>query len=218
VDLRRRERLAIEARIPEKFVHCRLDNFEVYHSVKGRRQLNHELSRPHEVAKKFVKQYPKVKRGLLFMGPCGVGKTHLAVAIINELIREKGVPCLFYDFQDLMKEIQHSYDRETKTTELAVLEPVINREVLVLDDLGARKVSDWMLDTLAYIVNQRYNHQRITILTSNWMDNPPRPDEETLTDRIGVRLRSRLREMCQEFEIISEDYRAKRKTRIFGCS
>jgi DNA replication protein DnaC len=145
------------------------------------------------------------------MGPCGVGKTHLATAIIAELTLKKGIPCLFYDFRDLLKEIRSSYDSNSPISEFSILEPVVTKQVLVLDDLGAWKITDWVRDTVNYIINKRYNEGLITIITSNRMDNPREVDEETLTDRIGMRLRSRLHEMCQEFEIEAEDYRLKKK-------
>ncbi len=207
----RRQRLYQEARIPKKFSDCRLDNFEVYEGTGNNKKINHDLSPPHEVAKKLVKKYPAVNKGLFFMGSRGVGKTHLAVAIITELTLNKGVPCLFYDFMDLLKEIRRTYDPNSPTSEFSILEKVVTKEVLVLDDLGAWKITDWTRDIVNYIINKRYNESLITIITSNWMDNPQGMDEETLTDRIGVRLRSRLHEMCQEFEIKAKDYRMKKK-------
>jgi len=161
-----------------------------------------------EAAQSFVRQYPNQSKGLLLMGPCGVGKTHLAVAIIRELIEKKGVPCLFYDFRDLLKEIQASYNPQSPVSEGSILEPVLEAEVLLLDELGATKVTDWMRDTLTSIINSRYNDHMATIITSNWMDEK-RDDEETLEERIGTRLRSRLYEMCTVYEIVGPDYRKK---------
>src|SRR5262249_38354448 len=146
--------------------------------------------------------------GLLFLGPCGVGKTHLAAAIIRELSL-KGVPCLFYDFRDLLKEIQDSYNPISQMTELKVLQPVYDAEVLVLDELGASKPTDWVRDTMTQIINTRYNDKRLTVITSNYPDEPQQPNEETLTDRVGVRLRSRLYEMCKVVMIKGNDYRLK---------
>lgn len=210
-DEQRRKRLYVAARIPKKFSNCRLDNFEAYEGTGNKKKFNKTLSWPYEGAKLFVKKYPAVSKGLFFMGTCGVGKTHLATAIITELTLNKGIPCLFYDFRDLLKEIKHSYNPDSSLSEFAVLEPVVTKEVLVLDDLGAWKITDWVRDIVEYIINRRYNEGLITIITSNRMDNPKKIDEETLTDRIGVRLRSRLHEMCQEFEIVARDYREERK-------
>jgi DNA replication protein DnaC len=136
----------------------------------------------------------------------GVGKTHLAVSILKGL-SERGFNCLFYEFGTLLKEIQDSYNPSTKTSELGVLAPVLNTEVLVLDELGASKPTDWVRDTMAHIINTRYNDKKVTIFTTNYSDDRPSEREETLEDRIGVRLRSRLFEMCKLIEIKGRDYR-----------
>ena len=154
----------------------------------------------------FNHDFPAVDRGILFTGPVGVGKTHLAVSILMGLA-ERGFNCLFYEFGSLLKEIQDSYNPNTKTSELAVLAPVLNAEVLVLDELGASKPTDWVRDTMAHIINTRYNDKKATIFTTNYPDDRSNPREETLEDRIGVRLRSRLFEMCKLVEIKGKDYR-----------
>ncbi len=207
----KRQDLYKDAKIPKKFRHCRLDNFTVHEGYGKNKKLNHHLSGSCQLAKTFVRKYPNLSKGLFFMGNCGAGKTHLAVAIISELTLCKGIPCLFYDFRDLLKDIRFSYDPNSPISEFSVLEPVITKEILVLDDLGAWKISDWVRDIVNYIINKRYNDSLITIITSNWMDNPKKKDEETLADRIGVRLRSRLHEMCQEMEIEAQDYREQTK-------
>ncbi|MEQ1645290.1 MAG: ATP-binding protein, partial [Pyrinomonadaceae bacterium] len=101
-------------------------------------------------------EFPAVERGLLFMGSVGVGKTHLAVSILKSLT-ERGFKCLFYEFGSLLKEIQDSYNPNTFTSELSVLSPVLKADVLVLDELGASKPTDWVRDTMAHIINTRYN-------------------------------------------------------------
>ena len=142
------------------------------------------------------------------MGTVGVGKTHLSVSILHGLI-EKGVPCLFYEFGALLKEIQDSYNPVSQTSELKVLAPVYEAEVLVLDELGAAKPTDWVRDTMMQIIGTRYNNRRLTIFTTNYMDARRQAADETLEDRIGVRLRSRLYEMCRTVLIEGEDYRRK---------
>jgi len=146
---------------------------------------------------RFVDNYPQVESGLLFLGTCGVGKTHLAVALLKQVITEKGDGGLFYDFRDLLREIQASWDSISQTSEWDVLKPVLEARILVLDELGANKPTEWVRDTIAHIINCRYNDKRLTIFTSNFLDTPTKAGEETLTDRIGVRLRSRLYEMVQ---------------------
>src|SRR5437879_9777938 len=110
------------------------------------------------------------------MGPCGVGKTHLAVAVLKQLVL-RGHDVLFYDYRELLKEIQASYNPVSQTTEMGVLEPVLTVELLLLDDLGASKPSAWALETVGHILNTRYNDKRITLLTTNYLDSPAAPPE-----------------------------------------
>src|SRR5918911_496746 len=141
------------ARIPRRYDQCSLQN---YYPVKG----NGTQLRAFQYAWRLAREYPAVDRGLVFMGPVGVGKTHLSVAILRNLI-EKGVPCLFYEFGALLKEIQNSYNPISQTSELKVLEPVFQAEVLVLDELGASKPTDWVRDTMMQIINTRYNDRKL---------------------------------------------------------
>ncbi len=119
------------------------------------------------------------------------------------------MPCLFYEFGALLKKIQESYNALAQTSELKVLVPVYEVEVLVLDELGASKPTDWVRDTMMQIINARYNDQKLTVFTTNYLDTRHTLACETLEDRIGVRLRSRLYEMCQTVIIQGEDYRQR---------
>ena len=157
---------------------------------------------------KLVDEYPAVERGLLFTGPVGHGEDALSAAILRGLV-EKGVPCLFYEFGALLKEIQNSYNPVSQASELKVLAPVYETEVLVLDELGASKPTDWVRDTMMQIIGTRYNERKLTIFTTNYSDARRQPAEETLEDRVGVRLRSRLYEMCRTVIVEGEDYRRK---------
>jgi DNA replication protein DnaC len=140
------------------------------------------------------------------MGPVGVGKTHLSISILSELMK-KGINCLFYEFGSLLKEVQNSYDPISQTSELKVLKPVFNAEVLVLDELGALKPTDWVRETMMQIISTRYNDKKLTIFTTNYLDESNALTEETLEERIGVRLRSRLYEMCKTVHVEGDDYR-----------
>ena len=206
-DRRRSETLLEQARIPKRYQNCRLANFEVHHDSHGDAL---------KISRKFVDNYPAQDVGLLFIGPCGVGKTHLAVAVIQEIILEKGVSCLFYDFRELIREIQNSHTPESQLSESDLLAPVFGGEVLVLDELGARRTSTWVEETVFYIINHRYNHKKLTLFTSNFPDTGEEEDvrnpyfkkeEETLVDRIGIRLRSRIYEMCKVVEMGGDDFR-----------
>jgi DNA replication protein DnaC len=186
------------ARLPRRYEQCHFHNY--YPGGNSSQKAALELSM--DVAMK----YPNVGEGLLLTGPVGVGKTHLAVSILKGLA-ERGVTCLFYEFGSLLKEIQDSYNPNTKSSELSVLRPVLDADVLVLDELGASKPTDWVRDTMAHIINSRYNDRRLTIFTTNYTDERKNDKDETLEDRIGVRLRSRIYEMCRAVRLTGEDYR-----------
>jgi DNA replication protein DnaC len=196
------ERLIAEARIPKRYEHCDLDSYIPNDESQKRAKL---------YVQKFLEKYPQVDVGLLFLGTCGVGKTHLAVALLKQVIIEKADGGIFYDFRDLLREIQASWNSVSQTSELDVLRPVLEARVLVLDELGANKPTEWVRDTIAHIINCRYNDKKLTVFTSNYLDTPLKQAEETLTDRIGMRLRSRLFEMCKEVEIHGVDFRQEVK-------
>jgi DNA replication protein DnaC len=208
----RTEKLLKAAHLPVRYEHCTLAEFDI--NFQG---IHRSLATARLAAGRFVEEYPLEKTGLLLIGPIGVGKTHLAVGIIQELIRSKGVPCLFCDYRELLKQIQNSYNTSVQTTELEILRPVFEAEVLVLDELGAVKPTEWVWDTVSHILNTRYNDKRTTIITTNFSDQPagqasgPRgaAREETLGDRIGERMRSRLHEMCRVVQMDGSDFRQR---------
>lgn len=170
------------------------------------------------------------------MGSVGVGKTHLAIAVLRDLIEKKGVTCLFYESGSLLKAIQDSYNPVSQTSEMRVLAPVFQAEVLVLDELGATVPTNWVRDTLYQIINTRYNNKKLTIFTTNYLDEPRAAAEDTdaadpkrrrtfaadrmqemttFEERIGTPLRSRLYEMCKKVQIEGEDYRRHLEQRRF---
>ena len=200
-------------RIPQRYRDCTLDSYEIYHEA------DRSLSRGLQTARKFVEAYPvdTAGKGLLFTGSIGTGKTHLAVGVLRRLVQERGARGLFCDYRELLKNIQNSYNSQVNTTELELLKPVFAAEVLVLDDIGAQKPNEWVWDTVALILNTRYNDKLSTIITTNYPDLPPgggaatdaerAAREQTLGDRIGERMRSRLSEMCVRVEMNGKDFR-----------
>jgi len=218
--LRARSQLLVQAaRIPRRYEHCELTNYDT--DFPG---AHPSLAEAHFLASNFAKKCdPRGDKGLLIIGKIGTGKTHLAVGIIKELILNRGVSCLFYDYRELLKQIQNSYNSTVQTTELDVLRPVFETDVLVLDELGAVKPTEWVWDTVSLILNTRYNDNRTTIITTNFEDQPAAGTTgplsaaraasrgETLGDRIGERMRSRLHEMCRVVKMPAvEDYRVQR--------
>lgn len=209
------------AHIPRRYRHCLFESYETG-SLFDPSLVVAKLT-----AHQFVDGYPVTteSHGLLLTGSIGVGKTHLAVGILHSLIVEKGVRGLFCDYRELLKEIQHSYNPQVATTELEILRPVFEAEVLVLDELGASKPTEWVWDTVAHILNTRYNDKRTTIITTNYADAPPggvatgpraAMRDETLGDRIGERMRSRLTEMCVTVQMNGTDFRQKVGRARFG--
>jgi DNA replication protein DnaC len=216
------------ARIPPRFRECSFHNYY---------PKNDSQYFAHSFASRLVDEYPAVESGLLFMGSVGVGKTHLAIAVLKELISKKGVRCLFYESGSLLKAIQDSYNPVSQTSEMRVLAPVYQAEVLVLDELGATVPTNWVRDTLYQIINTRYNNKKLTIFTTNYLDEartdagnqdsaePKRRSKTfaseriqemtTLEERIGTPLRSRLYEMCKKVMIEGEDYRKRLDQRRF---
>jgi DNA replication protein DnaC len=203
----RPDRLLHIAKIPQRYAHCELENFDVLPSP------DRSIERAKLAAEKFVEEYPMSQPfGLLFMGPQGVGKTHLSVGIIKQLMKLKSISCLFRTFPELLKEIQNSYNAVSQASELKLLSPVLETEVLVLDELGAQNPSSWVRDEVAYVLNYRYNENKVTILTTNFKDEEERKDAkvgitDTLSERIGVRMRSRLYEMCKTIKMDGNDFR-----------
>ena len=211
--------LLAKARIPARYEKSSVDNFDVGFEGAGL-----SLKAARSTAQNFVTEYPVSKRGLLFTGTAGLGKTHLAVGIIRELISKKRISCLFSNYRELMKQIQNSYNPEVNATELSILRPVFEADVLVLDELGAVRPTGWAFDTVGLIINSRYNENRATIITTNYPDGEEAPaatDQihraarvDTLGDRVGSAMRSRIVEMCKIVKMTGNDYRLRPQSTV----
>jgi DNA replication protein DnaC len=198
----RSQGLLEEAGIPKRYQQC---VFSAFQSVPGS-----EINAALMLASAFAREYPEEDRrnGLLLVGPVGVGKTHLAVSLAHALIEEKGVSCRFCDYRELLKRIQATFDSSNPATEAGVVAPLLDTEVLILDDVGVGRATEWALETLHYILNTRYSQERTTILTTNYEDAEA-PGRPSLKEAVGERLYSRLFEMCRLVPMHGDDFRRR---------
>ena len=143
-----------------------------------------------QAARGYVDQWPKQKQtgdGLLISGGPGCGKSHLAAAIVNELL-SRGAAAVFANVPDVLGRLRRTYGGSGES-ETRILNALVDADLLVLDDVGAQKWSEWVEETLYYIVNSRYGAKLPIIITTN-------AEPQDLGDAIGFRTQSRIEETC----------------------
>jgi DNA replication protein DnaC len=206
--VRRNVKLYNLACIPAKYAHV----LQVDAGLEPRK-INRSLQVALKYAKEeFVKKYP-TKRGFLLMGPSGLGKTHLAIGTISELTLYHGVRCMFKDFFYLLSELKQAYSEGTGENQ--VIMPLIETEVLVIDELGKGRSNEWELNILDQLISKRYNASKKTLITTNYVTydiaKELGEEHEILEVRIGERIASRLYEMCEFMYLEGRDYRKEQK-------
>lgn len=201
---RQAESLVRHSGVPAGYARATFDNFD----TRGSSELSGAITLAHT----YCREYPNVTPpGLLFIGDTGTGKTHLAVAMLHRLI-ENGFEGLFVDYQNLLDRIRAGYDPLSGESPREAYEMALDAEILLLDDLGAHRVTDWVEDTVTSIITYRCNEQKPIIATTNMPDPdmggtlierlpqgaPAQFDvKKSLAEKIGMRARSRLFEMCR---------------------
>jgi DNA replication protein DnaC len=138
-------------------------------------------------------------RGLYFCGGVGTGKTHLVVAVMNELMAKKRVPSLFVTVPEFLDNLREAYMIPGRDLD-EWMDTVKNADLLVLDDLGTERPTEWVRERLFVIVNHRYREALPTLFTSNI-------GPENLPAQLGERTASRIIAMCEGIELEGTDYR-----------
>ena len=231
-------RLLAAAGIPPLYQRCTLENFKTAAATPAEAD---QLVRALALCRRYVDDFLRDdggfrESGLLFVGQPGVGKTHLATAVLSELIRRYGVRGRFVDFTSLVHRIQSTFDPSSDASKHQVLDPIARCELLVLDELGAQQPSEWVKNTLYLILNTRYTRRLTTLFTTNFRlssagegaarhagreyeqdhlkpnaDRSPAAPAYLLEHRIGPGLVSRLYEMARVVRIESGDFRREVK-------
>lgn len=196
------------AKIPSKYAGVlRSDDMDPCDSDPRSQQKSQYVAM--DYVKSFVDKYPE-KKGFLLMGGPGLGKTRLAIGAIAQLTLQKAVECVFTDFFFLLADLRKAYSEGIPENE--IIGPLINAEILVIDEMGKGKSSEWEQNILDQLISKRYNSSKKTLVTTNYVARESLPKKsrnktEILEDRVGERIISRLYEMCTPLFIEGSDYR-----------
>ncbi len=220
---------------------CNLKAFEIYRlesagmprrlidrTLESYHPNNSSQSRALKRARDMVRAYPEVEKGLCLVGPTGVGKTHLIVGILKELMQQ-GARVRFVDCNDLLYRLKRSYDGASSEREADIIGELQNVEVLALDDIRTHRNVEWAHEIYFSVINGRYNLGRLTFITANLsyaappVENDPinaplyrerqalaqRSIAEQLREILTHRIFSRVCEMCDILHVTGDDWRMR---------
>jgi DNA replication protein DnaC len=201
------------AGIPREYSQATLQNFQRRPNTAGAWTL----------ARRFVEEFIPGKPdscGLLLWGSTGTGKTHMAAGMLRQLAEEKGVEGRFAEMRELLDRLRSSYGNDARESEGEILKPLFAADLVVIDDLGATRPTDWAFEMVEIVIGGLYNRQVSTIVTTNLPNLGPgaaagngyerAARTETLGDRIGARMFSRLQAMCMGVEMNGADWRLRK--------
>jgi DNA replication protein DnaC len=211
-------RLLAAAGIPDRYRECRLDNFKV---TGGATPVRNQLLAARAAAQRYTNEFLTesgfASSGLLFIGPPGAGKTHLAAGVLVELIERYQVRGRFVELNTFFNQLQATFGAVAGEPKQEVLAPLLDSPLLVIDELGAQQPTPWIRDVLYLVINTRYSRRLPTLFTTNYRlpatggevpvamqsldrgrdPDPTWDDAAALGSRLPAMLVSRLYEMAQ---------------------
>jgi DNA replication protein DnaC len=202
------------ATIPRKYAHnSTFDQFK-YHDARGKKIGN--LDRIHLKLYSFATGFSAGDKGFLLYGDVGTGKTHLLATVIRYLTLEKGISCKFIEFSHLVSSLREGFDQGQGETK--VLGPLFEVPVLAIDELGKGRKTEWQDSVIDEIISKRYNSGLTTLFTTNYPVDAPKITRdtsdikrgatlETLGERVGARIQSRIHEMADFVQLEAPDFR-----------
>lgn len=182
----------LESLLGPRFAGCTLENFKVLPGTKTAYQATENFIRN-------ISANIQAGKGLLLFGPPGNGKSHLAATIVRSALAT-GYTAFFERVPRLLIKIKATYSENSGITEADILERMVQAGVIVLDDAGAEKWTQWTEPTLYTIVDERYSHKKALVITTN-------SSLEQLENKIGTRAMDRILEMCDIVENRGASYR-----------
>lgn len=205
---RKVEKIIKNSKMSKRNLSYKFDNFEINNCNK--KVFNNLIN----YSQKLVNNIEK--KGVILVGNNGVGKTHLACSIANRFI-EKGIPVIYGTLINLLAELRNSYEIDNNISEMEIIKLYENVDLLIIDDLGKEKPSEWGLEKLFTIINSRYENNLPVIITTNYNQN-------SLIKRLSINeeletaksIISRLYEMCYLVKIDDIDHRIQKK-KVSNC-